>query len=80
METRIPIAYVKVMSQALEKRVENLEQEFSALRAQVLDLRQRPKNWRSTVGTLEHGEMTREAERFGREYREQQTCKEEIAG
>ena len=68
------------MSQALEKRVEFLEREFSELRAQVLGLGQRKKDWRSTVGTLVEDEMTREAEKLGREYREQQTCQKEIAG
>ncbi len=68
------------MSQALEKRVEDLERGFSELRAQILDLRQRNKNWRSTVATLENDEMTREAERLGREYRKEQTYQKEIAG
>jgi hypothetical protein len=75
-----PIAYIIVMSQTLEKRVECLEKEFSELRAQVLNLGQRKKDWRSTFGTLEDDEITREAERLGREYRDQQTCQKEIAG
>lgn len=79
VKTRKPIAYVSAMSQPLEKRVECLEREFSELRAQVLDLRQRKKDWRGTLGKLEDDEMTREAARLGREYREQQTCQKEIA-
>jgi len=68
------------MSQTLENRVEFLEKEFSELRAQILKLGQRKKDWRGTCGTLEDDEMTREAERLGREYREQQTYRKEIAG
>lgn len=68
------------MAQMLEKRVEELERQFAELRAQVLDLKQRNKDWRSTVGTLEDDEVTREAERLGREYRKQQTYENEIAG
>jgi hypothetical protein len=67
------------MSQTLDKRVENLEKEFSELRARVLSMRRPRKDWRSTFGTLEDDEMTREAERLGREYREQQTYQKEIA-
>ncbi len=68
------------MAQMLEKRVEELERQFTELRSQVLDLKQRKKDWRSTVGTLEDDEVTREAERLGREYRKQQTYENEIAG
>ena len=68
------------MSQTLEQRVEYLEKEFSELRAQVLNLRQGKKDWHRTFGTLEDDEITREAERLGREYREQQTYQKEIAG
>jgi prefoldin subunit 5 len=76
----VAIKYGKSMLQTLEKRVECLEKEFSELRAQMLNLRQRKKDWRSTFGTLEDDEITREAEKLGREYREQQTYQNEIAG
>lgn len=39
----------------------------------------RKKDWRTTVGTLEDDETTRNAERFGREYRAKQTFQKEIA-
>ncbi len=74
------IGYPDGMAQMLEKRVEELERQFTELRSQVLDLKQRKKDWRSTVGTLEDDEVTREAERLGREYRKQQTYENEIAG
>jgi len=67
------------MSQALEKRVESLEKEFSELRAQVQGLKHAKKDWRRTLGMLEDDEITREAEKLGREYREQQTYQKEIA-
>jgi len=68
------------MPQTLEERVEYLEKEFAELRAQILNLKERKKDWRSTFGTLEDDEITRDAERLGREYREQQTYQKEIAG
>jgi hypothetical protein len=73
-------AYTIAMSQTLEKRVEHLEKEFSEMRAEVLDTKQRKKDWRSTVGILEDDEITREAERLGRDYRQEQTYQKEIAG
>ena len=68
------------MSQTIESRVEDLERRYSELAAQVLDLKRRKKDWRSTFGTLENDDMTREAERLGREYRKQQTYEKELAG
>jgi hypothetical protein len=68
------------MSQALEKRVDELEKKVAELSAQVLNLRPRRKDWRRTVGSLEDDEITRSAERLGREYRQQQTYEKEIAG
>jgi hypothetical protein len=61
------------MSQTLEKRVEELERQFSELSEQLLNMPQLRKDWRSTVGTLEDDDLAREAERLGREYRQQQT-------
>ena len=72
--------YLSDMSRTLENRVEKLERKFSELAAQVLDLKRRKKDWRSTFGTLEDDELTREAERLGREYRKQQTYAKAIAG
>jgi hypothetical protein len=72
--------YFRVMSQTMEQRVEELEKKVSDLTARVLKLRSPAKGWRPTVGTLEDDEITREAERLGREYRKQQTYEKEIAG
>jgi hypothetical protein len=72
-------AYICFMSQTLEKRVEYLEKEFSEIRALALSMKPRSKDWRGTVGILEDDEITREAEKLGREYREQQTYQKEIA-
>ena len=80
MEVLRVMGYRDSMSQMLEKRVVELERCFSELRAQVLDLRRRKQNWRSTVGTLENDRMTEEAERLGRKYRKEQTYQKEIAG
>lgn len=80
VETRKPIDYLNARSQTVERRLECLEREFSELRAQVLDLRRRKKDWRGTVGTLEDDEIAREAERLGRQDRDEQTYQKEIAG
>jgi len=40
--------YLSAMSKRLENRVEELERKFSELAAQVLDLKRRKKDWRST--------------------------------
>jgi hypothetical protein len=68
------------MSPTMVERVEELEKKVADLSARVLDLRPPRKDWRRTVGSLPEDEMTREAERLGREYRNQQICKKEIAG
>ena len=80
VEVRRLVNYPVVMSQTLEKRVEELEKKVSDLTAQVLELRPRKKDWRRTVGSMPDDEITREAERLGREYRKQQTYEKEIAG
>ncbi len=68
------------MSQTLEKRIEDLEKRVAALSEQVLDLRPVKKDWRRMVGCMPDDDITREAERLGREYRKQQTYEKEIAG
>ena len=74
------VVYVPAMSQTLEKRVEELERKIAELSTQVLELRMPRKDWRLTVGSMPDDEVTREAERLGREYRKQQTYEKEIAG
>jgi predicted nucleic acid-binding Zn-ribbon protein len=72
--------YIPTMSQTLEERVEDLERKVAELTAQTRALRPREKDWRRTVGSMTDDEMAREAERLGREYRQQQTHQKEIAG
>jgi hypothetical protein len=74
------IVYIRSMAQTMEQRVEELERRISELTKQVLNLRPANKDWRSTVGSMPDDEMTREAERLGREYRKQQSYDKEIAG
>ena len=71
--------YFDGMSQQLEQRVEDLEKKVAELSAQILGLQPPKKDWRRTVGSLPDDELSREAERLGREYRQQQTCEQEIA-
>jgi hypothetical protein len=68
------------MSLTLEERVVELEKKVAELRAQALGLRSLEKDWRRTVGSMPDDDMAREAERLGREYRQQQTYEKEIAG
>jgi hypothetical protein len=80
LEKWLLLAYASRIQQTLEQRLECLEKEFAEFRSQVLGVKERKKDWRSTVGTLEQDGLTTEAERLGREYREQQTYQKEIAG
>ena len=72
--------YLRAMPQTLEQRVEELEKKVAGLSAEILGLQPRKKDWRRTVGTMEDDEITRSAERLGREYRKQQTYEKELAG
>ena len=56
----------------VEQRLAELEKQFAELRATVLRLTPKKKDWRSTVGTLVDDEISREADRLGAEYRAQQ--------
>jgi len=55
----------------VEDRIADLEKQFVDLRAQVLNLVPRKKDWRSTVGMIPDDEVARSGERLGREWREQ---------
>ena len=66
------LLYNGPMAETLEQRLEELERKVTHLSATVLDLTPRKKDWRSTVGTLQQDELSQEADRLGREYREQQ--------
>ena len=81
VEVLSALSYILDMSQTLEKRVEELEKKVTELSAQALDLRPRQKDWRRTAGSLTDDEMAREAERLGREYRQQHsTDYSQVAG
>jgi hypothetical protein len=57
------------MPQTLEARVDELEKKLAELSA-VVGAKARPKDWLGTVGTWPDDEISREAERLGREYRD----------
>lgn len=59
------------MEATLEQRMASIEREFDALKRQVLRLNPRSKDWRNTVGMMPDDELSRSAERLGREWREQ---------
>jgi hypothetical protein len=52
------------------ERLAELEKQFAELRAQVLHLTPRKKGWHATVGMMPDDEVSRSAERLGREWRE----------
>jgi hypothetical protein len=55
----------------IEERLTRIEREFDGLKHQVLDLKPRAKSWRQTVGAIPDDELSRSAEKLGREWREQ---------
>jgi hypothetical protein len=69
---RQPSAYFPTMEQTLETRVASLEQTIAQLTARVLQLTPVKKDWQATLGMLPDDELSREAERLGREYRASQ--------
>jgi hypothetical protein len=59
------------MEATIDQRLARLEREFDILRHQVLLLKPAKKDWRQTVGVMQDDELSRSAERLGREWREQ---------
>jgi len=55
---------------SLEERFAQLERQFADLRAEVLGLPPRTKDWRRTVGMMPDDELSRSAARLGREWRD----------
>ena len=58
-------------TEMVEQRLAALEKEFVELWAQVPGLKPCEKDWRCMAGTFPRDELTLEAERLGREWREQ---------
>ena len=56
---------------SLEERFAQLETRFAELRAEVLGLQPRAKDWRRTVGMMPDDEISRSAARLGRDWRDQ---------
>jgi len=62
------------MEATIEERVGALEKQLAELTRKVTGVGEAPeKDWRAAVGTLPHDEVSEEADRLGREWREQQT-------
>jgi len=55
----------------VEERLTRIEREFEELKHEVLGLNPRAKFWRQTVGAIPDDELSRNAEKLGREWREQ---------
>lgn len=55
----------------VEERLTRIEREFDELKRQILGLKPRAKAWRDTVGMIPDDELSRSAEKLGREWREQ---------
>jgi len=63
------IDYAVAVPETLEQRIGELEKRVAELAAAV-GARPRQKDWLNTVGTWADDEISREAERLGREYRD----------
>ena len=55
----------------IEERLTRIEREFDELKYEVLGLKPRAKSWRQTVGMIPDDELSRNAEKLGREWREE---------
>jgi hypothetical protein len=55
----------------VEERLTRIEREFDELKHEVLRLKPRAKGWRQTVGAIPDDGLSRNAEKLGREWREQ---------
>ncbi|MEX1114148.1 MAG: hypothetical protein WEB53_02795 [Akkermansiaceae bacterium] len=53
----------------VEERLTRIEREFDELKHDVLGLKPNAKSWRQTVGMIPDDEVSRSAEKLGREWR-----------
>jgi hypothetical protein len=51
----------------VEERLTRIEREFDELKHEVLGLKPRAKSWRQTAGMIPDDELSRNAEKLGRE-------------
>lgn len=56
---------------SVEERLTRIEHEFDVLKHEVLSLKPLTKSWRQTVGAIPDDELSRNAEKLGRDWREQ---------
>lgn len=54
----------------VEERLTRIEREFEELKHEVLGRKPRAKSWRKSVGMIPDDELSRNAEKLGREWRE----------
>lgn len=59
------------MESTITEQIIRLEHDLDELKQRVLGLRPPPKSWLGTVGRLPDDELSRSAERLGREWRDQ---------
>ena len=55
----------------VEERLTRIEREFDNLKHEVLGLKPHVKEWRNTVGVIPGDELSRHAEKLGRDWRDQ---------
>lgn len=53
---------------SVEERLTRIERDFDELKRGVLGLKPQGKSWRDTVGTIPDDELSRGAEKLGREW------------
>jgi hypothetical protein len=62
------------MEQTIEQRLATVEQTLASLASTVSQLAPVKKDWRRAAGKLRDTAFNREADRLGREYRDQQNA------
>jgi len=70
VEVRRALGYVCGMSQALERRVEELEHKLADLTTQFADVKSGQKDWRRTFGLSRGDDGFKEMMNLGRDYRQ----------
>jgi hypothetical protein len=56
---------------SVEERLTRIERDFDELKREVLGLKPQGKSWRDTVRTIPDDELSRSAEKLGREWRDE---------
>ena len=70
-DSRSSATFPRMKTTTVEERLTRIERKFDELRHEVLGLKPLAKSWRQTVGAIPDDKLSRNAEKQGREWREQ---------